>query len=314
MPRKDLFGNQVDEFRSALERYGVWPTTVWSVDHSDPVTRKLKEQIGDVGSSRILRAGGQSYRGVGLDPGERRRRGNVSQWQTRAGAFSQPTNDLSVYRGKITASIFSPAVAAWILNCFAPPSGTCFDPFAGGGTRAIMAAKAGLRYLGVELRAEEVEGVRERVRRAGAEASVEIVCGDARECRGIPDRSADFLITCPPYWTLEQYGGGPSDLSMFEDYGEFVRELGRVVGRTATILKPGAVSCWVVGLHRKRDGSLAPLHHDVARLHEAHGFSFFEEVVLAMKNNGAIQRVGNFDKGSRRLVRVHEYVLCFRAR
>ena len=291
----DLFGDLIDEFKSAKARYGVWPTTVWECDMSDRTTQRLKTLVGDVCTARAG-AGALGYQSK----------------QARAGCFTAAADDHSVYRGKITESVFNPAVAAWLLNCYAPEAGLCFDPFAGGGTRAIMAAKHGLAYLGVELRQAEVDAVRERCERCGVADSVHIVCGDARDCTEIASpASADFLLTCPPYWNLEQYAGGAADLSMIEDYGEFCVELSKVVAETHRILKPGAYACWVVGLHRDSGGHLKALHHDLARMHGDWGFRFKEEIILHQKNNGAIQRVGQFDKGDRRLVRTHEYALVF---
>lgn len=315
----DLFGNTIDNFKSALERYGVWPTTVWAVDHQDKVTRELKQLIGDVGVTRkiSLAVPGASHlafmRGGRRSYASERSYDGMAAWsrQTREGAFTAAADDESVYRGKVTASIFSPAVAAWLLNCFAPKTGLCFDPFAGGGTRAIMAAKRGLRYLGVELRPDEVAAVNARVLHCGITEGVEILCGDSRTCDEIPAGAADFTLTCPPYWTLEQYDGGPGDLSMIESYPDFIRELGRVVHQTARILKPGSTSCWVVGLHRDDAGCLTPLHHDLTRLHSEAGFTLREEIVLHQTGNGAIQRIGNFDKGMRRLIRVHEYAMVY---
>lgn len=299
----DLFGNEIDEFKTAKDRYGVWPTTVWECDAHDSKTLRLKELIGDGGGAR---------RGSGVSAYPDKRRASA-----RFECFTKASDDMSVYRGKTTESIFSPATASWILNCFAPiGGGLCFDPFAGGGTRAIMAAKHGLFYLGVELRQEEVEAVYQRLTFCGVdEKQAHIVRGDSRDCTSIAhDNTADFLLTCPPYWNLEQYNGGENDLSMIKDYGQFIEEMAKVVGETHRILRPGALSCWVVGLHRHKNGNLAPLHHDIVRLHEEAGFSLMEEVILSQKNNGAIQRVGNFDKGNRRLIRTHEYLLVFKAR
>jgi len=320
MVEKDLFGHTVDPFATALERYGVWPTTVWEVDYQDRGTRDLKALIGDIGYERPEGStAGKDFtrlRGGRVPYASERNNGSVPLWghQTRAGAFTAPADDESVYRGKVTASIFNPAVAAWLLNCFAPAVGHVFDPFAGGGTRAIMAAKRGLTYLGTEIRAEEVLAVRARLAACGVTAGVTIQHGDARTCDAIAMCSADFCLTCPPYWNLEQYNGGPDDLSMIESYPRFLAELGRVIAQTHRILKPGALSCWVVGLHRRETtGELTALHHDVTRLHQAHGFTLREEIILSQKGNGAIQRVGNFEKGERRLVRTHEYALVFRA-
>lgn len=212
---------------------------------------------------------------------------------------------------RANASVFSPSLCSWLLNCYAPLSGVCFDPFAGGGTRAIMTAKHGLRYLGCELRAEEVTAVAARCESAGVD-NVEIVCGDARVATSFFNRGiADFGITCPPYFDLERYDGGPSDLSMLPDYGAFVAAMTEVAQQCAAILKPGARFVCVVGLHRDGDGALLPLNHDTARAFCAAGFRLDEEIIIWQQNNGAIQRVGQFEKGSRRLVRTHEYALVF---
>lgn len=281
----DLFGNEVDEFLNAKERYGVWPTTVWDCDTSDSDTQKLKQQIGD-----------------------------TEEQSTRKGSFygGQRPDDKSVYRGKVTASIFNPAIAAWILNCYAPKQGICLDPFAGGGTRALMAAKHGLRYIGYELRPEEVKAVTERCERHEVSKQVRIIQGDSRQMTDMPDNYADFLITCPPYFNLEQYNGGGADLSMAPDYLHFLAGIYSVIRETYRILKQGAISCWVVGLLRNAKGELIPMHHDITRIHHTLPFFHKEEVVLAHKNNGAIQRVGNFEKGQKHLIRMHEYLLVFR--
>jgi len=280
----DLFGGHdlPDEFVTALERYGVWPTTVWECDFQDQKTKRLKRLIGD-GAELRAGAGKQNYRGADTT--------------------------------RITESIFNPAVAAYILNCFAPVGGgLCFDPFAGGGTRAIMAAKHGLNYLGIELRAEEVTAVLARVDAAGLRGQVQIECGDSRDCTKIvADGQADFLMTCPPYWNLEKYGGGPNDLSMAPTYSGFLEGLTRVVRESRRVLHRGALACWVVGLHRDKDGGLLAINHDVANIHQDNGFALMEEIVLAHTNNGAIQRVGMFEKGNHRLIRIHEYCLIFRA-
>lgn len=121
------------DFVTAKERYGVWPLTVWDLDAHDPTTRALKGVLRDAEvRDRVL------YR---PDP--------TACWDRRASAFS-------------------PATASFILNLYAPKHGVCFDPFAGGGTRATMAAAHGLRYMGAEIRAEEVTALRRKARRHGS--------------------------------------------------------------------------------------------------------------------------------------------------
>ena len=289
----DLFGNEQPVFDTAKERYGVWPVTVWDVDYSDPVTRELKRAIGDIGA-RVDEVA-QGY------------------LQTRTGAFSDPTDDASVYRGKVVASVFNPAVAQWVLNVFGPePPGNIYDPFGGGGTRAIMAAATGHQYAGVEIRQDECEAVYDRIANAGYTDTARVLHGDSRTTRALPDGWADFAYTCPPYYNLERYGGPDGDLSESATYGEFLSGIADVVERQARILKSGALACWVVGLHRDEAGAILPLHHDIAAIHTNAGYTYTEEVVLAQRNNGAIQRVGMFEKGNRRLIRTHEYLQVFR--
>lgn len=297
MTELDLFGNPIDAFATALERYGVWPTTVWECDHSDKRARELKLLVGDGGESR-------SGSGQHAWPDKRQ--------SARYECFTKQSDDRSVYRGKTTESIFNPAVAIWLCNMYAPDTGLVFDPFAGGGTRAIVVAKRGLAYLGVELRQEEVEAVRARAERNYVSDYIHIDKGDARDCSQIASTaSADFLITCPPYYNLEQYKGGLGDLSMCDTYAEFLTGIRLVVRECYRILKPGANACWVIGLHRDKEQNLLCLHHDITCIHRECGFKIREEIILEQVNTGAIQRVGQFEKGNRLLVRTHEYAMVY---
>lgn len=277
----DLFGGEADLFATAKDRLGVWPTTIWEVDYSDSLNKQFKKLLGDTGDAR-------------------------------AECFTKKTDDKSVYRGKVTASVFNPSVASWLLNAYAPKEGVCLDPFAGGGTRAILAAKHGLKYKGMEIRRAEVEAVEQRCVAAGVADMVRIDCADARAMTSFVGKGVgDFLITCPPYWNLEVYGGGEKDLSGIKSYSEFLVALRDVIDECFAALKPGARACWVVGLIRDVDGALLPMNHDVARLHIDAGFALKEEIILVQKNNGAMQRVGQFERGHKHLVRLHEYALVF---
>ena len=166
-------------------------------------------------------------------------------------------------------------------------------------------------YVGTEIRQEEVEAVNVRCSHCNVSGKVKIIHGDGRDCPQVSDSSADFCYTCPPYYDLEKYEGGENDLSMVSTYESFLDEIEKVVVESCRILKGGAYSCWVVGLHRNKKGGLLALNHDIARIHQKAGFRFKEEIIVSNTGSGAIQRVGTFDKGDRRLIRTHEYVLVF---
>jgi len=54
-------------------------------------------------------------------------------------------------------SVFDPVLCELMYRWFCPPGGRVFDPFAGGSVRGIVAAAHGLRYMGFEIRPEQVE-------------------------------------------------------------------------------------------------------------------------------------------------------------
>jgi DNA modification methylase len=277
--------NLADPFQTAKERYGIWPTTVWEMDYSDRLRMKLKSLIGD-----------------SLDE------------SARTNCFTKKEDGASIYRGKITVSIFNPIVAVYILNIYGPEKGcTVYDPFAGGGTRAIICSKYGLNYAGVELRPEEIHEIKKRLKNNNVNKGVKLFQGDSRNAPFMKKDSADFLMTCPPYYNTEVYNGGTDDLSMCNSYADFLSGLDRVVQESGRILKKGALSCWVVGLTRGKDSDLPLmlLNHDVSKIHKEHGFELKEEIILLQKNNAAIRRVGMFDLGKKILIRTHEYLLVF---
>ncbi len=278
--------------------------TVWDVDKSDGDRLLLKELIGDGSESRINVNVG-SHGSGGLSAMMSRK--NLNTYMG-SGPNSCYRDEQAVY-----TSIFDPSIAAWILNLYAPKEGICYDPFAGGGTRAIMAAKHGMVYVGCEIRLEEVAAVRLRCDNLGVGGSVQLCHVDSRRSQ-LPDSMADFSFTCPPYFNLEQYDGGPDDLSMAPTYLHFCSGISTVLQENLRILKKGALAVWVVGLLRKKDGELIPLNHDIGRIAKAAGFYLKEEIILAHRNNGAIQRVGNFEKGNGFLIRTHEYALVFEKR
>lgn len=267
-------------FETAISRLGFWPITVWELDSANKQLRYLKKMVGENISTRI----------------------NALQLNS----FS----DKNTYQ--VSASKFQPAIAVYLYRLYAPDDAIVYDPFAGGGVRALIASKKGLGYIGVELREDEVREINKLLKREDAQKNIHIICGDSQDVSGIEDNSCNFLLTCPPYYNLEKYHGGSNDLSMARTYDDFLDGVTRVIQESRRILKPGSISCWVVGLIRDEEKSLIPLHHDVAWLHYQAGFKLKEEIILYKKNTGAVRRVGKFMKGNKLLVRVHEYCLVFR--
>ena len=59
-------------------------------------------------------------------------------------------------------SIFDPVLAELAYRWFCPEKGVVVDPFAGGSVRGIVASKLGFRYIGCDLRSEQVDANRKQ--------------------------------------------------------------------------------------------------------------------------------------------------------
>lgn len=210
---------EVNIFETAKEKYGVFPTTTWDINYSDKLTQELKEKIGDgvfihsdhqkdSSCGKDFTRTGSWKAGGGYknkywnkkDDFTRQGTGTLGYKSARKDCFTKETDDESCYRDKITESIFSPQIAQYIFSMFAPKEGLCFDPFGGGGTRAIMATMNGLDYKGVEIRQEEVDAINARLDYNNI-SNAELICSDSQNCSMIESNIADFSITCPRIMT-----------------------------------------------------------------------------------------------------------------
>ena len=315
MQRTDLFGAKRDVIRPAIESLGTWPFTVWEIDEgaAGDVHRRVRDIVGDQRDwAKLGTTGGTSF------PDTNRKYAPSGRAHAVARANRHAAVD-GTYGFQHGASIFSPVVGGMALAMYAPHAAPgaaaplCIDPFAGGGTRPVLAARWGLRYIGLEIRQEEVDFCNERIAALGIDrATARVVLGDAREVdKHIGYGVGDFLLTCPPYYDLEVYGGGPRDLSTLPTYGHFADAIAEVAIACHRALRPGAVAVWVVGLHRDKGGVLLPIHHDVVHAHLRAGFKVKEEVILYRRHSGAGTRTRNFFMGKGFLARTHEYALVF---
>lgn len=167
-------------------------------------------------------------------------------------------------------SSFDPVLADLMYQWYAPHGGTAYDPFSGGITRGALAAHHGMDYLGVDLSAKQVESNQRQAESMGLN-NVRWVCGDGTQ-HHIEDETADFVLTCPPYHSLERYSDNPNDLSAMR-WEEHLQAVEKAAKHCYTALHDDRFLVWVTGDLRAPKGGLRMLPERTALILEKVGFT-----------------------------------------
>lgn len=207
----------------------------------------------------------------------------------------------------ITTSVFNPYICKCLLNGYAPKNADIYDPFAGGGTRAIISTAMGHTYTGCEIRKEEVDNVSARGKVLDLDFT--LLHEDAQNF--VAKEAFNFSLTCPPYYNLEKYNGGENDLSMTPTYKLFMNGINKIMKNVYLSLKPKSYSIWIIGNFRNKGGGLIDFRGDMVRIGKNAGFIFHDDIVIHSASGSAVQRVGHF-KANKKSVRIHEHALIFK--
>ena len=214
-------------------------------------------------------------------------------------------------------SIFDPVLCELVYTWFFPTKGAVLDPFAGGPTRGVIAAKLGLEYHGHELRQEQVAANETTAKEILGLNELDLVKwyqGDSNETlEQWEDEGFDGVLTCPPYFNLEVYSDEPADISNMDDYQGFLDIYSSILHKAAAKLKPNRFFAIVVGNVRGKanGGAYHPMVSDTVRIMSAAGLHLYNEAILKKPNGSAQFRARKQFTGSRKLVTCHEYLLVF---
>jgi hypothetical protein len=228
-------------------------------------------------------------------------------------------------------SVFDPVLMEQLLDWYVPRPlhlsvrhrpVVVIDPFAGGVVRGFVAAAKGLLYIGIDVSTDQVEANRKQV---GPEGKWDFayppcwIVGDGEDIealvttelrrRGL-EPCADALISCPPYYNLEEYKGGPNDLSGFPSYGAFLAKYQRIVTNAVRLLRPKALSIFVVGNVRdSRTHAMYMLHTDTVAAFKQAGCSVHQDAVLITAiGTGAMRATRTMSAGAK-LIPTHQNVV-----
>jgi len=223
-------------------------------------------------------------------------------------------------------SVFDPVLCELVYRWYCPPGGLVFDPFAGGSVRGIVASLLGRQYIGIDVRAEQIEAnaiqwdrIKSTPHAGSVLGSTPIEhpapvwhCGDSRKLAQIvPGIEADLIFSCPPYSDLERYGDDPRDLSTM-NWDEFLGAYTQIITTSCALLKPDRFACFVIGdVRDRRTGFLRGLPARTIAAFESAGLGFYNDAVLIPPVGSLPLRAVRPFETARKLGRAHQNVVIF---
>ncbi len=204
---------------------------------------------------------------------------------------------------------FDPVLAELLFKWFCPPKGLIGDAFAGGPIRGFVASLLGYRYIGVELRQEQVDIDQKRAQCLNVTPSY--IVGDS--LIEIPrfKEKVDCWVCCPPYYNLEQYSDDPNDLSNIDTYENFLRVYRNIIKVCVDKLKDNRFACFVVGDIRDKDGFYRNFVSDTISAFLDCGMKLYNEAILVNVVGSVSLRVNRQFGIYRKLGKLHQNVLVF---
>jgi hypothetical protein len=220
-------------------------------------------------------------------------------------------------------SVFDPVVAELSYRWYCPPGGIVLDPFAGGSVRGVVAGALGYRYMGVELRPEQIASNRQQqeeiwrthgaLLERGFEVKAAVPQWRQADATKIPegDPIFDFIFSCPPYGDLEVYSDDPADLSTM-DHPAFERAHAEAIRRACSRLKPDRFAGWVVSDFRdKKTGHFRGFVGATVDAFGEAGLALYNDHVLIDPVGTAQIRATKQFNAQRKAVRIHQHFLVF---
>jgi ParB-like chromosome segregation protein Spo0J len=218
------------------------------------------------------------------------------------------------YRG---TSVFDPVLCELAYRWFCPAGGAALDPFAGGSVRGVVAGLLGRRYLGVDLRPEQVEANEAQAAaifkgQKKGRPRPKWVVGDATELGKVVEAEErfDLVFSCPPYFDLERYSKDPRDLSN-KPWDVFLGLYRDAIRDAVQRLRPDRFAVWVVGEIRGEVGFYRGFVPETVRAFETAGAHFYNEAVLVTAVASLAMRTPRQFEATRKLGKAHQTVLVF---
>ena len=207
-------------------------------------------------------------------------------------------------------SIFDPVLCELAYRWFCPPNGLILDPFAGGSVRGIVAAKLGRKYVGIDLRPEQIAANQKQATAICDKIKPKWIVGDSLHAAKLAKAQYDFVFSCPPYGDLEVYSDNPADLSTMK-WEAFCEAYRKIIAAAVGMLKPDRFACFVVGDFRDKAGFYRSFPALTADAFEKAGAKLYNDAILVTAVGSLPIRVAKQFTSGRKLGHTHQSVLVF---
>ena len=209
-------------------------------------------------------------------------------------------NQISIGKtNTIGTSIFNPALAEIVYTWFLDKPSVIFDPFCGGPERGVVAYVLGHRYIGIDIREEQILANKE------FNFDCNWIVSDANYYE-FPQ--SDMIFTCPPYWNLEKYSDMEGDLSNQKTYTDFLRMYENIIKKCCSACNGYIV--FMVGNIRDSGGFVLDIPGDTVRMFDNFGYGLYNEIVVYAVGSASVRT--NFV--NKKVTNVHQKILVFKRR
>jgi 16S rRNA G966 N2-methylase RsmD len=221
---------------------------------------------------------------------------------------------------------FVPQIATQTFLRYTKENDVILDLFLGSGTSAVEAQRQNRRLIGVELKADLVEHVRDKIAPELLGDRIRLLQGDAtreQTAKRVQDaleamgaEHAQLLMLHPPYHDIIAFSDDPADLSNAEDLDQFLDRFAAAARHGFDLLEPQRFAVLVIG-DKYTQGELIPLSFYCMDRMERIGF---RPKAVVVKNIEGNERGKGRDSNLWRYralrggfyVFKHEYVMIFR--
>jgi len=149
----------------------------------------------------------------------------------------------------------------------------------------------------------------------------QIIIGDSRWMKEVPNESVHLIITSPPYWQLKDYGDG-KQIGFNDTYEEYINNLNLVWSECQRALHKGCRLCVNIGDQFARSVfygryKVIPIRTEIIRFCESGGFDYMGAIiwqkVTTCHTTGGATVMGSYPYPRNGILKLdYEFILIFK--